>query len=130
MASVSEKLVLGDKITIRTMQGRQNQIIGRLPDGRVALFDSNSPHFDLLAPGQSVECHIIHIRENYVILSPISKPEVIERVYVPQVPVDDIVEDLEELIEKVDGNAQVIPRALLRIIQLQQLQIKILTGEA
>jgi len=43
---------------------------------------------------------------------------------------DDIIEDLEKLIEKVDGNAEVIPRALLRIIQLQQLMIKLLMGES
>ncbi len=91
------------------MQGRQNQIISRLPDGRIVSFDSHNPHFDSLAPHQSVECHIIYIQENYVIVSPISEPEEIETVYLPQVQVDDIVEDLEKLIEKLDGNAQVIP---------------------
>lgn len=84
----------------------------------------------MLAPHQSVECHIIYIQENYVIVSPISEPEEIETVYLPQVQVDDIVEDLEKLIEKLDGNAQVIPRALLRIIQIQQFTIKFLMGEA
>lgn len=80
--------------------------------------------------GQSVECHIIYIQENYVIVSPIREPEEIETVYLPQVQVDDIIEDLENMIEKLDGNAEVIPRALLRIIQLQQLMIKFLMGEA
>ncbi len=112
------------------MQGRGDQIISRLPDGRVILFDSNSPHFDSLAPHQSVECHIIYIQENYIIVSPIREPEEIEMVHLPQVPVDDIIEDLENLIENVDGNAEVIPRALLRIIQLQQFTIKFLMGEA
>jgi len=112
------------------MQGRADQVISRLPTGLVVLFDENSPYFDLLAPGQEVECHIIYIQENYIIVSPISEPVEIEIVHVSLVPVDDVIEDLENLIENVSGNAKVIPMALLRIIRLQQLQLKILTGEA
>ncbi len=130
MASVSEKLVLGNKITVRVMAGRGDQVISRLPTGLVVLFDQNSPYFDLLAPGQEVECHIIYIQENYIIVSPISEPVDMEVAYVADVPVDDIIEDLEKLIKNVSGNAKVIPKALLRIIQLQQLQLKILMGEA
>ena len=130
MSSVSDKLVLGNKITVRVMAGRADQVISRLPTGLVVLFDQNSPYFDLLAPGQDVECHIIYIQENYVIVSPISEPVEIEVVHIPGVAVDDVIEDLEELIENVSGNAKVIPTALLRIIRLQQLQLKILLGEA
>ncbi len=130
MTSVSEKLVLGNKITVRVMEGRADQVISRLPNGLVVLFDQNSPYFDSLAPGQEVECHIIYIRENYVIVSPISEPVEIEVVHIPGVPVDDVINDLEELIENVSGNAKVIPMALLRLIRLQQLQLKILMGEA
>ena len=129
MASVSEELVLGNKITVRVMAGRGNQVISRLTTGLVVLFDQNSPYFDLLAPGQEVECHIIYIQENYIIVSPISEPVEIEIVHIAD-PMDDIIEDLEKLIENVSGNAKVIPKALLRIIRLQQLQLKILTGEA
>ncbi len=111
------------------MAGRGNQVISRLSTGLVVLFDQNSPYFDLLAPGQEVECHIIYIQENYIIVSPISEPVEIEIVHIPD-PMEDIIEDLEKLIENVSGNAKVIPKALLRIIRLQQLQLKILTGEA
>ncbi len=128
MASVSEELGLGNKITVRVMAGRGNQVISRLPTGLVVLFDQNSPYFDLLAPGQEVECHIIYIQENYIIVSPISEPVEIEIVHILD-PMDDIIEDLEKLIENVSGNAKVISKALLRIIRLQQLQLKILTGE-
>ena len=130
MSSVSEKLGLGNKITVRVMAGRADQVISRLPTGLVVLFDQNSPYFDMLAPGQEVECHIIYIRENYIIVSPISEPVEIEVVHIPSVPVDDVIEDLEKLIKNVSGNAKVIPMALLRLIRLQQLQLKILTGEA
>ncbi len=51
MASVSEKLVLGNKITVRVMADRGDTVISHLPDGLVVLFDQNSPYFDLLAPG-------------------------------------------------------------------------------
>jgi len=130
MSSVSEKLVLGNKITVRVMAGRADQVISRLPTGLVVLFDQNSPYFDMLSPGQEVECHIIYIQENYIIASPISEPVKIEVAYVADVPIDDVIADLEELIENVSGNARVIPNALLRIIRLQQLQLKILMGEA
>jgi len=130
LSSVSAKLGLGNKITVQVMEGRGDQVISRLPGGLVVLFDQNSPYFDLLVPGQEVECHIIYIRENYIIVSPISEPQKIEVAYIADVPVDDIITDLEELIGKVSGNAKVIPKALLRIIRLQQLQLKILTGEA
>ena len=129
MPSVSEELGLGNKITVQVMAGREDQVISRLPSGLVVLFDQGSEYFDMLAPGQDVECHIIHIQENYIIVSPISEPVEMEIAYVADVPVDDIITDLEELIGKVSGNAKVISKALLRIIRLQQLQLKILTGE-
>jgi len=130
MSSVSEKLGLGNKITVRVMAGRADQVISRLPTGLVVLFDQNSPYFDMLAPGLEVECHIIYIQENYIIVSPISEPVEIEVVHIPSIPVDDVIKDLEKLIKNVSGNAKVIPMALLRLIRLQQLQLKILMGEA
>jgi len=145
MARIKE-LVLGDKITIQTVRGKDDTVISRLPDGRVVLFDKKSQFFNLLAPDQSVECHVIFIHENYVIMNPISEPEEIieaeeiEFVYtseIPEIYVDDIVEELEKLIEKVSGNAKVIPRALLKVIRmeqkvirLEQLVIRILLDEA
>ncbi|GAI29395.1 unnamed protein product [marine sediment metagenome] len=125
----TNNVYLGDRITVQTLRGVKGNIIGRLPDGLVVLFDQNSQYFDLLAPGQSVEGHIVNVQENYVIVDPISEPEEIEISYVPELEVDVIVEDLEKLIEGVSGNAEVIPRALLRVIRLEQLIIKILKGE-
>ncbi|GAH84017.1 unnamed protein product, partial [marine sediment metagenome] len=54
----------------------------------------------------------------------------IEFAYIPEIEVIDIIQDLENLIEKVSGNAEVIPEALLRMIRIQQVIIKILRGEA
>ena len=125
----NQDLALGDRITVHTIRGRGGTIISRLHDGRIILFDQNSQYFDVLAPGQVVDCHVVNVRENYVIVSPISEPEEIEISYIPELEVDVIVEDLEKLIEDVSGNAEIIPRALLRVIQLEQLIIKILKGE-
>jgi len=124
-----EELGLGDRIAVHTIPGRGDTIISRLQDGRIILFDQNSQYFELLAPGQIVECHVVNVKENYVIVSPISEPEEISSSYIPELEVDVIIEDLEKLIENVSGNAEIIPRALLRVIRLEQLIIKILKGE-
>jgi len=130
MAVINRTLGLGDEITVRTMRGRDNTVIGRMPDGIIILFDKKSQYFNLLAPGQSVEGRVIYIHESFVIVDPISEPEETEFVHNQEVYVDDIVDELEKMIEKVSGNAKVIPRALLKLIRLQQLTIRILTGEA
>jgi len=129
MAENLEVLGLGDRITVHTIPGRANTVISRLQDGRIILFDQNSQYFSLLAPGQIVECHVVNVKENYVIVSPISIPEEIPISSIPELEVDDVVEELEKLIKGVSKNAKVIPRALLRVIRLEHLIIKILKGE-
>ena len=129
MVENREDFALGDRITVHTIRGRGGTIISRLHDGRIILFDQNSQYFDLLAPGQTVECHIVNVKENYVIVSPIREPEEMKISYVTEFEVDEIVVALEKLIEDVSGNAEIIPRALLRIIRLEQLIIKILKDE-
>ncbi|RLI32334.1 hypothetical protein DRO56_03675 [Candidatus Bathyarchaeota archaeon] len=54
---------LGEVLTLRTMRGRRGNIIGRLPDGRIALFSRRSPHLDALRPNQNVECRVVHIAQ-------------------------------------------------------------------
>ena len=125
-----KNLGIGDEITVRTLPGRDGKPIGRLPDGRVILFDQESPYHDMLAPGQSVEGKVI-ISEKYVIVDPLSEPEETATVHYqeddfPEVDVDEIIKDLEKLIEEVSGNAEIIPKALLRVIRLQQFTVKLL----
>ena len=129
MSENLEEIGLGDRITVHTIPGKANTVISRLQDGRIILFDQNSQFFNLLAPAQIVECHVVNVKENYIIVSPISEPEEIQISYIPELEVDTIIVELEKLIEDVSGNAQVIPRALLRVIRLQHLIIKILRGE-
>ncbi len=57
------QLRLGDKITVRTLPGRDGKPIGRLSDGCIILFNQDNPYFSMLSPGQSVECHVTVISE-------------------------------------------------------------------
>jgi hypothetical protein len=142
-----QELFLGKKITVQTIPGREGKTIGRFPDGRIILFDQSSPYSKMLAPGQSVECHVENIHEKYVIVNPIREPDAIEASPAPEVNMnnivedldnlvretagvdsDKIIEDLEKMIGKVSKNAKVIPKALIHVIRLEQLIIKILTG--
>ena len=132
-----QQLRLGDKITVRIMPGRDGKPIGRLSDGCIILFNQDNPYFKMLAPGQSVECHVTVISEKYIIVNPISTPEAAVIVHYPEedfpdIDVDDIVKDLEKMIKKLSkksGNAKVIPKALLHVIRLEQLIIKILKSK-
>ena len=120
-------------MTVRTVAGREGKPIARLENGQVVLFDQKNEYYDMLVPGMTVEGHIIVLTENYLIIAPTKKPELAEPVvytHYPEIVVDDIIEELEELIETVSGNAEVIPKALLRILKLQQLIIRILTDAA
>ena len=131
--SEEQKLTLGEILTVRTVPGREGKPIARLPDGRVVLFDKNSEYYDELDANMNVEGNVIVISENYVIINPTKKPEIVEPVmytHYPEIAVDDIIEELEELIESVSGNASVIPKALVRILMLQQLIFRILTEES
>ena len=126
-----QNLRLGEKLTVRIVPGRDGKPIGRLSDGCIILFDQENPYFNMLAPGQSVECQIIVISENYVIVKPLSEPEAAVIVHYPEEDVGDIVKDLEKMVKKLSkksGNAKVIPKALLHVIRLEQLIIKILKG--
>ncbi len=130
-----EELGLGDRITVHTISGRDETIIGRMQDGRIILFDQNSQFFSQLAPGQVVECHILALKDSFVVVSPFSDPTAVTELEaipispIPELEEDTIVLELEKLIENVSGNAKVIARAILRVIQLQQLTIKLLKGE-
>ena len=128
-----KKLVLGEVLTVRTLPGREGKPIARLPDGRIVLFDQNSEYFDMLAPGQTVEGQVIIISESYIILKPTSEPEkkVIAYSYQeiddPEIDMHDIIKDLEKMIKRAKKkNAEIVPKALLRIIRLQQLTVKLI----
>ncbi len=126
------KLTLGELLTVRTVAGREGKPIARMDDGRIVLFDQKNEFYDMLAPGQTVEGHVIVLTESYLIIAPSKKPEVgpnVAYVHYPEIDVSDIQEDLKDLVKSVKGNAKVIPNALLRILRLQQLTLRILRDE-
>ena len=127
------KYTLGEILTVRTIPGREGKPIARMDDGRIVLFDQDSEYYDMLVPGMTVEGRIKVMSESYTIIAPTKKPEVgepIAYVHYPEIDVDDINDELKELIKSVKGNAKIMPRALLRILKLQQLTLRILTDAA
>lgn len=126
-------LTLGAELTVRTFAGRDGRTIGKLEDGCVVLFDQKNQYFDMIVPNMTVEGNVIVISENYIIISPTKRPELGENiayVHYPEIDVSDIQDELKELVKAVKGNAKIMPRALLRILKLQQLTIRILTEAA
>ena len=137
---------MGKVFRLRTFIGEKGNVVCRLQDGRIVLF--TAPYDELMEPDQVVDVRVVNIQHNYIIVEPTNEPpareeqeiEEIESTYIPEVPevyVDDIVEELEKMIEKLSGNAKVIPRAILklirleqRVIRLEQLIVKILLDEA
>lgn len=135
MTETLKEIGLGDSITVHTLPGRDETIIGRMQDGRIILFDQHSEFFSQLGLDQTVDCHVVALKDSFVVVSPFRKPKAVTEPEakpispVPELEEDTIVVELEKLIESVSGNAEVIPRALLRVIQLEQLIIKILKGK-
>ncbi len=120
-------------MTVRTVAGREGKPIARMDDGRIVLFDQKSEFYDMLAPGMTVEGHVIVLTESYLIIAPTKKPELGENivyVHYPEIDISDIQEDLKDLVKTVKGNAKIIPKALLRVLKLQQLTLRILQDAA
>jgi len=126
----SQKLVLGEKITVRVLPGRDGAVIGRLPSGRVILFDQKSPYHDMLTPGQSVECKVIRVAPKCVIVNPMREPEPMERARRPvgeteprerakpqETEKDRILEDLRRLFTEGEWEKAAIAGALIHIIE-------------
>ena len=121
---------LGDRINVQTFRGVKGNIVGKLPDGRTIIFDRDSPYHNMLSPGQSVECNIIHVSERYVIADPIREPEPLERTRrplmepepkekakPPETEKDWILEPLRRLSMEEDWEKTVIAGALIHIIE-------------
>ena len=120
---------LGDRIKVQTFRGVKGNIVGNLPDGRTIVFDRDSPYLNMLSPGQSVECNIIHVSQRYIIVDPLREPEPLERTRRPvseKKPVemakpietekDWILESLRRLSKEGEWDKAAIAGALIHII--------------
>lgn len=100
---------VGEVMMVRTFEGKDGGTIGRLPDGRVILFDKNSALFDQLGPGQVVEARVTYVARTYVIVDPLSPPKT---------GVDALKANLKVLSESENWEHAVLAEALLHIMQL------------
>lgn len=120
---------IGERITVQTLKGVKGNIVGRLPDGRMVLFNRDSPYMSMLALNQSVDCSVNHVAEKYVIVDPIREPKFLERVPTSEVePVDreettEVEDDrrfenLRRLSEGGGWEMAIFARALIHIIEM------------
>lgn len=125
-----KNVFLGDRIIVQTFRGVKGNIVGKLPDGRTIIFDRDSPYLNMLSPGQSVECNIIHVSERYVIVDPMREPEPLERTRrpvsetepmekakPPETEKDWILEPLRRLSKEGEWEKAAIAGALIHIIE-------------
>lgn len=123
---------LGEEIQVKTFLGRDRNIVGRLPDGRIILFGKNNPYLNLLRENQTVNCHVTFVHEKYIIVEPIGDPSPLQDS--EQVVTEDVqeetsleefheepflMEELERVSEQGYGDTAIIAKALLQIIRLQ-----------
>ena len=125
----TKKLFHGDRITVQTLRGFKGNIIGRLPDGRVVIFNRDSPYKSMLALDQSVDCSVAYVSERYVIVDPIREPKLLEGVPTSEVePVvkeettetekDRRFENLRRLSEEGEWETAIFARAFIHIIEM------------
>ncbi len=126
----AKTLLIGDRITVQTLRGVKGNIIGRLPDGRMVLFNRDSPYVSMLTLDQSVDCSVNHVAEKYIIVDPIREPtffmrevptndvEPVEREKTTEIEKDGRFENLRRLSEKGAWETAIFARALLHIIEM------------
>jgi hypothetical protein len=106
-----DEVKIGEVLTVRTFEGKDGGVIGRLPDGRVVLFSKDSVYHDMLGSGQVVEARVVRATRTYVIADPLSPPKT---------GVDALKASLKALTESKDWEHAVIAEALLHVIQLAE----------
>lgn len=70
-----DEVSLGDEFTVLVLRGKGDSIISRMKDGRVILFNRESPIFADLRPGTMVHGRVIFVAQNYIIMDPLTPPE-------------------------------------------------------
>jgi len=126
-----KNVIFGDRITVQTFRGFKGNIIGKLPDGRMVLFNRDSPYISTLAPDQSVDCSVNHVAEKYVIVDPIREPKLLEKEKAPTNEVEPVereetteieedrrFENLRRLSEEGGWETAIFARALIHIIEM------------
>ena len=105
---ILEEVSIGEVMRIRTFMGREGNVVGRLPDGRIILFNKESPYLDLIEPGEIVEAKVAYVAKNYIIVDPLAPPKT---------GLEGLKESLRELMGMEDWEMAVLAKALLYIIE-------------
>ena len=102
-----EEVTVGDVLTIRTLKGKDGGVIGRLPDGKVILFNRENTLYAELFPRQVVEARVTYVAQTYIIVDPVSPP---------QTGIDALKASLRVLTDSVNWEIAVIAESLLHIM--------------
>jgi hypothetical protein len=102
-----EEVNVGDVLSIRTLKGKDGGVIGRLPDGKVILFNRENTLFAELLPRQVVEARVTYVAQTYIIVDPLSPP---------MTGVDGLKASLRVLADSADWEIAVIAESLLYIM--------------
>ena len=70
-----DEVSLGEEMNVLVLKGKGDSIISRMKDGRVILFNRENPIFNELTPGAMVKSRVSFIAQNYIIVDPISPPD-------------------------------------------------------
>jgi len=105
---VSEEVSIGETITVQSFMGRAGNVVGRLADGRIILFNKESPHLGYIEPGALVDAKVVYVAKNYIIVDPVAPPEG---------GVEGLKKSLKALMETEDWEMAVLAKSLLYIIE-------------
>lgn len=72
--SKQDEISLGEDLDVLVIRGKGDSTISRLKDGRVILFNRESPIFSELKPGVFVKSKVSFVAQNYIIVDPVSPP--------------------------------------------------------
>jgi len=105
---VSEEVSIGQTITVRAFMGRAGNVVGRLTDGRIILFNKESPYLAQIEPGTLIDAKVVYVAKNYIIVDPIATPEG---------GIESLKKSLRALIGIEDWEMAVLAKSLLYIIE-------------
>ena len=102
-----EEVKVGDILNIRMLKGKDGGVIGRLPDGKVILFNRENMLYAELLPRQVVEVRVTYVAQTYIIVDPLSPPKT---------GIEALKASLRVLIDSMDWEKAVIAESLLYIM--------------
>ena len=107
LPKVSQEVSIGEAMMAQTFMGREGNVVGRLSDGRIILFNKENPNLSRIGPGELVQVRVVYVAKNYIIVDPLS---------LPKEGVEGLKESLKALLMVEDWEMAVVARSFLYII--------------